>query len=137
MLAVPAVLLLSMLAPPASAPGGVAVHPAVEEALRLAAPDDVLAVVVRMRGQADLSGAASLAPGPRRAAVVTALRAASDSSQAGLRSFLAGRGPGVARFTPLWIVDGISLAATAPVIREIASRGDVAAITPDAIDVVP
>jgi subtilisin family serine protease len=39
--------------------------------------------------------------------------------------------------TPLWIINGLSVTATAAVIQELAARPDVRAITPDAIAIVP
>ena len=43
----------------------------------------------------------------------------------------------VTRSVPLWITNGLSVTATAPVINELAARPDVAAVVPDQITLVP
>jgi subtilisin family serine protease len=70
---------------------------------------------------------------------VEALRGHADLRQRGLRALLERRrGEGrVARATAFWGFNGLAVTATPDVIAELASRPEVAAITPDEIAVVP
>ena len=124
---------------PGPAPAPTWVDPEVETALGALAEGEMLTVIVTMRDQAD--------PGPigagdrarRREQVIRALRAHASASQRGLRQYLAlesaqGRAGPV---RPFWIFNGLSLTARAEVIEAVAARGEVAAITPDALALRP
>ncbi|MGZ5289694.1 MAG: S8 family serine peptidase [Actinomycetota bacterium] len=74
-----------------------------------------------------------------RRAVVATLRHVARTARADLMATLgAARSEGLAgRATPLWIANAVSVAATPRVIRELATRPDVASIRPDAVAVTP
>lgn len=133
-----AALLLAglLLSPLAAAAAPRSLDPAVEAELARLRTGDTTTVVVHLSGQRRLD----LRPRGRAAReVAAALRAGTEASQRGVRRLLeARRAQGrVARAEPFWIFDGLSVTATAEVIRELAARPEVAAVTPDAIDVVP
>jgi subtilisin family serine protease len=134
---VPTLLLASLLLSPlAAAAAPRALAPEVEAELARLRAGATTTVVVHLAGQRRLA----LRPAGRRAREVAAsLRADAEVSQRGVRRLLeARRAQGrVARAEPFWIFDGLSVTATAEVIRELAARPDVAAVTLDAIDVVP
>ncbi|MBI5069289.1 MAG: tandem-95 repeat protein [Deltaproteobacteria bacterium] len=102
-------------------------------------PDHALPVVVHLRDGADLSRLAGLPRGTRRREAVRALREHAGRRQgAVLRLLEARRGEGRAGAArPLWVINGLSVTATPEVIAELARHPDVAAVTPDEIDVVP
>jgi serine protease AprX len=102
-------------------------------------PGETTTVIVRMRAQADLAGIYRPTSAGRARATVRALQATATVAQASLLRDLesAASAGTVDSIVPLWVFDGISLTATADVIREVAGRPDVEEITPDAIDIVP
>ncbi|HSD77737.1 MAG TPA: CARDB domain-containing protein, partial [Solirubrobacteraceae bacterium] len=110
-------------------------HPDVASRLAGLPPGGTLAVIVELTVQADPHAAA--APhATRRArgrAVVDALRDTAARTQGPIRALLAreqaaGRVP---RVVPLWVVNGLAVTATDPVIRALAARGDVREVRPD------
>ena len=118
---------------------GANVHRDVESALRALPPTGEMTVIVRLREQADLRGFRFLSRGQRRAAVVGALRARSESGQAGVRAQLhaeevLGR---VSRVQPFWVFNGLSVTGSRDAIRALAARADVAEISSDDILIVP
>jgi subtilisin family serine protease len=95
--------------------------------------DETVAVIVHMRGSADLGAVSS---GDRRGTLrqlESSLRTAAGISQKSLRQMVKRRAREgtVTDIRPLWITNAIALRATAPVIREIAARSDVLRIAPD------
>ena len=139
-----AALLVSLLASAASAGTITAARtgklgPEVEAILASLPPGDMATVVVTLRERADLTAV----PGANRAArlrnMIQALQARASTSQVQIRSLLRARDAQgkVARTTPLWIFNGISVTATADVIQELATRPDVASITRNDVRVVP
>ena len=137
------VFLLGALSPAASgkAPprGDSSLSPAVEAILASLGPTDMTTVVVTLRPRADLTAVRGSSRAARLQGTIRALRATADSTQVPLRARLrahTARGT-VARTTPLWVVNGISVTATADVIRELGTRADVASIEADDIAVVP
>ena len=84
-----------------------------------------------------LRGTPTVARGRR--AVVATLRDVAETARADLMATLgAARSAGLAgRATPLWIANAVSVAATPRVIRQLATRPDVASIRPDAVAVTP
>jgi len=137
-------LLLGALSPAASGrttptDGDSALSPAVQAILASLGPADMTTVVVTLRPRADLTAVRGSNRAARLQDTIRALRATADSSQAPIRARLrtqSARGT-VARTAPLWVVNGISVTATADVIRELATRADVASIAADEIAVVP
>jgi subtilisin family serine protease len=95
-------------------------------------PGDVMTVIVTLTKRANLAPVAT-ARIDRRARVaetVRALRATSDTEQAGLRAQLqARRAQGKVRdFRAFWIFNGLAVTADADTIREVAARPEVATI---------
>jgi serine protease AprX len=109
------------------------VAPEVAATLASLPPDGLTSVFVTLRDQVDVADVPSLK------GVVSTLQSTATAAQTDVRADLrALRADGsVARFTPLWVVDGISVTATPDVIRELAARPDVATIEPDVVTVVP
>ena len=111
------------------------IEPELLRALCEVGPDEVLAVIVSMREQADpeaAAGGASSAP-EARARVVSALQANAARSQAPVRAYLEGaRAAGlVESYTPFWILNGIAVRARPSVIRTLAAHPAVAAVRLD------
>lgn len=102
-----------------------------------AGPRERIHVIVTMRLQlgVGLSGVMTSSD----AAVVPALRAHARSAQRGLRAYLraAHRVGSAGRFTPLWVSDGLSVAATPAVIRTLTARPDVASVQLDDVTITP
>ncbi len=133
-----AVLFLAglLLTPLTAAAAPRAMAPAVEAELARLRAGATTTVVVHLSSPRRLA----LRPAGRAARqVAAALRADAEVSQRGVRRLLETRRTQgrVARAEPFWVFDGLSVTATAEVIRELAARPDVAAVTPDAIDLVP
>ena len=102
-------------------------------------PAEVTTVIVTLRDKADLTGVKGATRAARLKAVITELQARADASQRPLRALLrlrAAQGK-VAAVTPLWVLNAISVTATADVVQELAARSDVAGVTPDDVPVVP
>jgi subtilisin family serine protease len=89
------------------------------------APGETASLLVVLRDQADLSGAATL-PGPdRRRFVYEALRSTADRSQAGLRHRLDQAG---VRFQSFYLVNMIEVESDRALANELAVRDDVALV---------
>ena len=113
--------------------------PSVQAILDALAPGEMTTVVVTLREKSNLTAVRGATRAARLKDTIRVLRATADSSQVAIRARLrvqAGLGK-VARTTPLWVVNGVTVTATAEVIRDLAARADVASITADAIVVVP
>jgi len=97
-----------------------------------------LTVVVHLRDGADL-GTIRGDRATRQRATIQALKSHADSTQGPILSLLQARtgAGGVVGFTPLWVLNGFALTATAPVIRLVAALPAVDLVTLDAIGVVP
>ncbi len=122
-----------------SAPAAATIDPALSTVLASLAPGETTTVVVTLRTSPDLASARRSVPIERPRAVIRTLRTTSRDSQSSLRSLLRswrtnGR---VTRITPLWIVDAMSITATADAIRALATRPDIARISLDRVAVVP
>ncbi|WP_353509019.1 S8 family serine peptidase [Intrasporangium sp.] len=92
-----------------------------------------------MRDHADLTRVPRSPHARAQGAVVRTLRATAESSQRSLRARLETltRQGRVQAVTPLWVVNGVSLTASADVIRELSARTDVARVVSDSADLVP
>ncbi len=138
-----ATLVVSLFAATASAGpprGGVEVlAPEVSALLDTMAPGEVATVIVTLTGSADLTRIPGATRAARLRGVIKALQAQADASQRQIIELLEARQAQgqVTEFVPFWIVDAISVTATASVIRELADRSDVASITLDEVAVVP
>lgn len=118
--------------PPVIAP---VIAPDLRRALRQAAPDERVRVIVCLREQADLdeTPAGAMARIDRRAYAVSTLQAAAAHSQVDLvarleRAQAAGQ---VASYTPFWIFNGVAVQAQPALIEELALRPEIAVIQLD------
>jgi len=108
------------------------VHPELEARLARAFPNDRIAVIVRMREQANPRSIVSTLPQKaarklRRKALVDALRDQASGGHARLRAEIAGDelAGEVERVIPFWVFNGMALHASERVIRRLAAREDV------------
>ncbi len=114
------------------------VHPDLETQLRALPPGGTVSVIVELVAQADPLAAAATAPRAPRwmrvRAVVDVLRDVARQHQGSIRAFLAGEQSlgTVQRVVPFWVINGLAVTATEPVIRALAARSDVWEIRPDA-----
>ena len=138
-----AVLVLSLAAGASARPmvptRSAAVAPEVETVLATLPQGEMTTVIVTLRDRADLATTRGTTRANRLRAVIAALQSRVGASQGGLRALLRKRAAQgkVAKTTPFWIVNGISVTATADVIREVASFPGVESITSDDVPVVP
>ena len=122
----PAAALAVLLALPAAAPGP---GPAAAAPVR----EPMVAAVVVLRSQADLTPARAVRRKSRPGAAARILRAHADRTQRGLRDLLRHRRAQglVASVQPLWIVDAIAVVAAPSVIGEVTARPEVREVRPD------
>ncbi|MEB0276713.1 S8 family serine peptidase, partial [Cryobacterium sp. 5B3] len=137
-------LLVTGLAPAASArpgtpPGSARLDPGLQSILAALPPGAVTTVVVTLRDKADLKRVRGSSRAARLKGTIQELTATANASQVPIRTLLRARADQgtVTRSIPLWVVNGISVTATADVIRDLAERPDVASIIPDEVTVVP
>ncbi|MET4705750.1 S8 family serine peptidase [Frigoribacterium sp. UYMn621] len=137
-------LLVTGLAPAASArtstPSGIGRLSAGVHSMLAALPrGEMTTVIVTLREQTNLKRVKGANRAARLNGTIQALTATANSTQVPLRALLRARAAQgkVAGATPLWVVNGISVTATAGVIQELAARPEVASITPDTVAVVP
>lgn len=137
-------LLVAGLAPAASArtitiAGTVSLSPGIQAILAALPSGDMTSVVVTLRDQTDLKRIPGATRAARLKGTILALKAKANASQVSIRTLLRSRADQgkVTRSTPLWVVNGISVTATADVIRELAARPDVSNIMPEQVEVVP
>ena len=116
-----------------------ALAPEVEAALLTLPQGGMTTVIVTLRDRADLRLVRGSTRAYRLKAVVEALQSRVNTSQGGVRALLRRRAAQgkVAKMTPFWVVNGISVTATADVIRELAAFPGVESITSDDVPVVP
>lgn len=114
-----------------------ALDPGLARVLDSLARGDTTTVLVTLRGEADLTPPPGLARSARPAAVVATLQGHARAAQAQLSARLAAlaRSGAVTRQEPLWVTNAVSVTATPAVVRELASRTDVASVAPDALSV--
>jgi len=143
-LSVAVILLVSLFTAAASAgpgpdPAPAEVGPEVLALLETLVPGEMATVVVTLHDQADLSSIPGASRAARLNGVIRALQSKAEASQKQIVAFLKSREAQgkVADFTPFWILNAVSVTATADVIQELAERSDVASITSDDIPVVP
>ncbi len=117
-----------------AAPGS-PIEPDLLRALSQARSSDYVRAIVYLHHQANLDTAADGAPNAdaARARVVSALQSAATRSQAPLVSYLdeAKTTGGVEQYTQFWIVNAIAIQARPAVIRELATRPEVASVRLD------
>ena len=113
--------------------------PGLRLALAALDPGETTTVVVTMSRQADLNAITATGRKVRLRTLVTELQATADEGQAAiLRSLdsLTAEGA-VTSYVPLWVVDAVSVTATASVVAKLAARSDVVAVAADPIDLEP
>ena len=110
--------------------------PAVASMLAALGADETATVVVSMRTQVDPASVRGRTRASRNEHLVRTLRTTARGAQGSLRTWLGGQA-GVVSITPLWILNAVSVTATAEVIGQIALRTDVANITTDTLPIVP
>ncbi|MFQ5578299.1 MAG: S8 family serine peptidase, partial [Anaerolineae bacterium] len=105
--------------------------PGLQAALADLPPGDMLAVIVRLQPQADLSAIAAPNRDARVTQVVKTLRAQAEASRQSLQPLLtARRAEGqISDLTPFWIFNGFAVTAAPELILELAARPDVARIS--------
>ena len=118
-------------------------HPELDAQLRALPPGGTLSVIVEMVDQADPVAAAGKALHGQRhqriQAVVDALRDHANRGQGPLRALLAREHAqgNVKRVKPFWVLNGLAVTATEPVIRRLAARADVFEVRPDTVIPAP
>ncbi len=137
-------MLVAGTAPAASAQAGTASGSAklaqgVHAILASLTPGDMTTVIVTLRQQTDLKRVKGANRAARLKGAIHELNATANAAQLPIRALLRARAAQgkVASSTPLWVVNGISVTATADVIKELAARPDVASVSPDQVAVVP
>ena len=101
--------------------------------LRSAGAQDMVDVIVVLRTQEDVRAITRNTRALRRAAIIRALKARSDTDQKLMRALLVKRRAEglVTTVEPLWIINAIHVTATPAVIAELAARPDVLEIRPN------
>jgi subtilisin family serine protease len=99
----------------------------------------MVTAIVTLKEQVDLRSIGGIDRAGRQEAVVRALLAKANASQISLRALLETRRlqGSVSQITAFWIFNGLSVTATADVIRELASLPNVLKITSDDAQLVP
>ncbi|NJD05333.1 MAG: hypothetical protein FIA97_02405 [Methylococcaceae bacterium] len=123
-----------------AAPVGGKIAADLDAALTALPAGQTMTVIVRLVDQANLAPYRRLRLRfDRLRQVGIALRNKADVSQRAMQTLLGTRqGQGrVSRFKSFWVFNGLSVTASADVIRELASRSDVESITSDTVDIVP
>ena len=111
----------------------------VEQQMAGSTGGDMLTVIVKFRQQADVHRQRSGNRQARQKSLIDEMHTVADSTQAPMRSLLTSRERDgrVAKFQPLWVVNGVSVTATPDVIDELSRRPEVESISSDIADVVP
>lgn len=126
--------------PCASGAGAGILSSDLERRIERAAPQERIAVIVRLRDQLDHRTLAALQnedehPATRQRRVVSLLQARAQRAQPGIITRVADRERrGEARLMrSFWIINGLALEATPETLQELAARDDVAEIIPDRV----
>ncbi len=119
-----------------------AITPEVQAALDALPPGESLPVVVTLRQQANLAALRQnrrINRGRQLRSTIQALQATANATQGPLKKLLdSRRAQGVVRqFSPLWIVNGFAVSATAEVIQELSRHPDVLQISLDEVQITP
>ena len=115
------------------------ISPALQENLKVLAPNDMVTVIITLRQQADLKYVSGKDKRDKQKVVIRALKDTANLTQGRLKKLLDDRRKsGLAdAYISLWIINGISITARASVINELAVHPDVLTITPDDIQISP
>jgi subtilisin family serine protease len=120
-------------------PAAPKISPALQQNIQALAADEMTTVIITLRYQTDLKQVRGNNKRERTKAVIRALHDTADLTQGRLKKLLdKAKDAGlVADYSPLWVINGISLTAKASIIDQLAKHGDVFSITPDDIQVTP
>jgi len=115
------------------APQAATVDPAIARLLAKAGGDGEVAVIARLRPRVDPGAITGPSESARRMEVINRLRSANEASLQSLVRGLDGaiRAGDVREMKALWIINGLSLKATAAGIEQLAKRPEVMSIEPD------
>jgi len=115
------------------------ISPDVSSTMTTLAPGEQMTVIVTMTDQANLGLIQAASRAARQQGVVRALQAQAAASQKRILAFLKARSAQgeVSQVAPFWVFNGLAVTATQDVIQDLATRVDVAKITPDEIQIVP
>ncbi len=118
---------------------GEKIAPEVRAALDNLTDGEMTTVIVTLVDQADLSQIPGVSRAARQQGVIRALQAQANASQKQILALLnAWQKQGqVKTYDSFWVFNGLSVTATAEIIRDLAARSDVWKITPDNITVLP
>lgn len=122
------VLLLAGMVFPA---GAGTIEAALEKKIASIGPYDEIPVIITLAGKADLKTINGRGRGPRRAAMLKALRDTADSSQKHLATILERKK--TKKLHRLWIINGIAATLPAGSIQELATLPEVETVTLDAV----
>ncbi len=111
----------------------------VEQQMAGSTGGDMLTVIVKFRQQADVHRQRNGNRQVRQKSLIDEMHTVADTTQAPIRSLLTSRERDgrVAKYQPLWVVNGVSVTATPDVIDELSRRSEVESISSDVADVVP
>jgi subtilisin family serine protease len=91
--------------------------------------DEAITVIVTLRDQATVATPSTLPRRERLRRVISRLRDEASSTQGPIRSMLASAAQGQVRWVhPLWIFNGLVVRGTAPIVRRLAQRPEVASV---------
>ena len=115
------------------------IDPQFQAEMATLSPGQMATAIVTMRDQADLTQIPGADRAARQQGIIRALQAQANASQRQVQALLQAREAQglVSQATPFWVFNGLSVTAVPDVFQELAARDDVAAITPDAIQVTP
>lgn len=115
------------------------IAPQVQTELGAANAGDMMTVIVTLVEQEDVGKIVRGNRAAQQRAVIQALRAKANASQRSIVGLLQARMAqgSVSAFEPFWVLNGLSVTATADVVNELAARSDVRSITADEISIVP
>ena len=120
-------------------PAAQKIGPTLQSKLGNMKQDDLITVILTLQQQADLKNVGGKDKKEKQKAVIRALKDTADAKQGKLKKTLDDRKKTglVDKYTSLWVINGISVTASASVIDELATHPDVLTITPDDIQISP
>jgi subtilisin family serine protease len=115
------------------------VSPDVERQMAISTEGEMISVIVRFRQQADVHRHRSGNRRARQQSLIDEMQTVADDTQGPMRSLLSirQREGRIAKYQPLWVLNGVSVTAKREVIDELSRRPEVESISSDNTDVVP
>jgi subtilisin family serine protease len=128
----PLVLVAALAAadPAGAAPPADGLGPELAQAVGALAPGATMSVIVTLRDQVAINPGGERSRATRVRDTVDQLQRHAENRQRAIAALLRAL-PGVQKVQPFWVFNGFAVTATAPVIALLASRPDVATVTPD------